>query len=276
MERKVLDLVTEIVEQGYEERPHYQGMSQSGKCVRQLWLKARGFGTRPVAASITTFEDGHTHEEKVIEHLKTKYTVYDRKTDHEGNVLFWNEQWELASEDPVFDGNYRGHIDGIIEINVGGELEGDWGFYILEVKSRNVDRFKEVVKNGVRVSHWSAYLQIQAYLHHASQLPFPIRGCYYVAKAKQDPKQLDTPYYGEVIDYDPVVADWVMTFESMKRMMLTNDETIPAVLELKDSPAEFMAIGMLNRRYYPLCAARYCNVRDTCFQYGEGAEDFRG
>lgn len=300
VKRVVVDLLTEIVVEenaGKAERS-WQGMSQTGKCIRQLWLKKNGYGVAPLPASITTWDDGHLHEADVIRLLKQKYTVFDSQVDAAGNPELdsqgWTEQWELTSELPVFSGKchvlgcdcldftqqsgekcavcdhahpdhsqFRGHIDGIIEMPVNGDL----GWYILEVKSRNVPAFQRVVKDGPRKTHWSAYLQIQAYLHHAYQLPFPINGCYYVAKAKEDPKTFDTAFHGEIIYYEPLVADAAMAFEIEKRKSMKDDGMVPRPLELNEDGL----VKSIPRRYAPLCSSRYCQVRDACFSLGEGA-----
>jgi hypothetical protein len=58
----------------------------------------------------------------------------------------------------VLDGNFQGHIDGVI-------LDQEGNKYILEIKSTQEKYFKALVKNGVQKTFATYYLQCQMYMY---------------------------------------------------------------------------------------------------------------
>ena len=58
----------------------------------------------------------------------------------------------------VMDGNFKGHIDGVI-------LDGDGKKYILEIKSANEKNFLKLQKQGIQAAFANYYLQCQMYMH---------------------------------------------------------------------------------------------------------------
>jgi hypothetical protein len=130
----------------------YIGASILGHgCERRIWLDWQGskptVKTTPIEILKTgsreeKFDRGRHEEERLIKALQgAGYLVIDRQGAFS-----------------VMDGNFQGHIDGIILDQAGNK-------YILEIKSTQEKYFKALVKNGIQKTFATYYLQCQMYMH---------------------------------------------------------------------------------------------------------------
>ena len=130
----------------------YIGASILGHaCERRIWLDWQG-ACPPVNTTLTQilktgsreekFDRGRHEEERLIKALQG------------AGYLVLNRQGAFS----VLDGNFQGHIDGVI-------LDQEGNKYILEIKSTQEKYFKVLVKNGVQKTFATYYLQCQMYMH---------------------------------------------------------------------------------------------------------------
>ena len=130
----------------------YIGASILGHaCERRIWLDWQGacpaVDLTPIEILKTgnreeKFDRGRHEEERLIKALQgAGYLILDRQGAFS-----------------VMDGNFQGHIDGIITDQEGNQ-------YILEIKSTQEKYFRALVKNGVQKTFATYYLQCQMYMH---------------------------------------------------------------------------------------------------------------
>ncbi len=130
----------------------YIGASILGHaCERRIWLDWNGVSA-PVSKTpeeiLKTgsreekFDRGRHEEERLIKALQgAGYLIIDRQGAFS-----------------VLDGNFQGHIDGIIIDEKGSK-------YILEIKSTQEKYFNALVRSGVKKTFATYYLQCQMYMH---------------------------------------------------------------------------------------------------------------
>ncbi len=130
----------------------YIGASILGHaCERRIWLDWNGVSA-PVSKTpeeiLKTgsreekFNRGRHEEERLIKALQgAGYLIIDRQGAFS-----------------VLDGNFQGHIDGIIIDEKGSK-------YILEIKSTQEKYFNALVRSGVKKTFATYYLQCQMYMH---------------------------------------------------------------------------------------------------------------
>jgi hypothetical protein len=115
----------------------YLGMSQIGKCARQLYLDLVNGRESPRGLALARCHEGMLHQRDVVERLER------------AGVPVLEQNRELVAP---FDERHRGHIDG--------EVDGD----LLEIKSlETLGDLADIKKNGPR-EHDQA--QVQAYLRY--------------------------------------------------------------------------------------------------------------
>lgn len=159
----------------------YLGPSSWKSCDAAMWFNFRRVSgvIEHKAETLRTFQIGHALEECMVEWLEIAgITVGAREAQ-------LKNQW----------GGVLGHIDGIAVI--------DGEFYLLEMKTANAKRFKEMAKKGIPDYY---YAQIQIYMHNSSQLSEhgrKLEKCLYVITNK-DTSELNVfvveadPSYGEI------------------------------------------------------------------------------
>lgn len=131
----------------------YIGASILGHdCERRIWLEWQG-----TAAPVFDISDGAV--------LKTgsREEKFDRGRYEEERLIKVLEGagYLIGSRQGAFsvlDGNFQGHIDGII-------LDQEAKQYILEIKSTQEKYFNSLIKNGVQKIFPTYYLQCQMYMH---------------------------------------------------------------------------------------------------------------
>jgi hypothetical protein len=121
-------------------------------CDRRIWLDWKGEFTTPNQTLTLEkgkreekFDRGRHEEDRLIKVLQgAGYLIIDRQKSF-----------------TVLDGNFKGHIDGII-------FDAEGNQYILEIKSCQEKYFKSLLKNGVVKTFPSYYLQCQMVMHFFS------------------------------------------------------------------------------------------------------------
>ena len=112
-----------------EPRRRYVGASSIGDpCARKIWYGFHGYDAEPISSSgLFAIEDGHRSEELIASRLRLVpgIELWTHKDD--------GTQWGFED----FDGQYRGHIDGVIR----GLIQAPVAPHIWESKSCNPKKF---------------------------------------------------------------------------------------------------------------------------------------
>ena len=154
VERRIHDALAEERAKP-SERDGRLGMSQLGKCERNLWASLNGIPEdAPIEPRILLlFAHGNAIETHVIDHLrKAGFFVRDR---NEAGHQFRYED---------FGGKLVGHIDGMIEL---GSKPSDRAWCLLEIKSANTTKFDELVAVGYESWNPEYAAQLQVYMGYA-------------------------------------------------------------------------------------------------------------
>lgn len=170
-------MIKEFWSQPRKEKPRaYIGASSVGhECTAMLSFSHRGYPDTPPDEKLSRiFRDGHRIEYVVISDM-AKAGVHVMEKDP-----MTGKQWRYTD----YDGNSMGNADGI--------LETDDGMAIVEIKSMNDAKFKELVKKGVRYSHPMYYAQMQ-YLMGLSGMEKAVLVSY---------NKNTSDYHHEWVDYD--------------------------------------------------------------------------
>jgi len=159
---------------------NYLGASAWSSCDRIMWLKFRKAIAFPISEKLQrTFDIGHALEPIMIKHL----------TNHGLDV-------GLCEAEVVGKwGQVLGHVDGVVKI-------GDGSLMLLEMKTANDSRFKDMMKNGLPDYY---YAQIQIYMHHSDQIVSSVpklTSCHYMILNKNTSELFET-----AINYDPEYAE---------------------------------------------------------------------
>ena len=157
----------------------YLTASRWKPCDRAMWFTLRNASTTYIKpATQRIFNVGHALEPLMIRYLEmTGAKIHKR----EAELL---NRW----------GKPLGHIDGMVEI--------DGQFYLLEMKTANAKRFKEMQKTGLP-SYYMA--QVQLYMHHSNQLSKKgnrLTRCLFICMCKDD-----SAIHIEWVDYNPAYAE---------------------------------------------------------------------
>lgn len=153
--------------------------SRWSKCGRRMWLTLRGaVKTNHPAERLRTFRIGHALEDAMCEWLEQAgYKVAKRESEL---VNKW----------------------GVVLARIDGILAKDGAFYLLEMKTANSRRYKDMLKNGIPDYYFA---QVQLEMHHSAQLSAhgnQLTKCVFVILNK-DTSEIHT----EVVEYDRVYAD---------------------------------------------------------------------
>jgi len=129
------------------EKPRaYLGCSTLGhECERFLWLEFHGARRRAFDGRVARmFETGHREEARMIEEMRAAgITVWDR----DGN----GEQWSVQA----LGGHVRGHLDAVVR----GLPEAPKTPHVWDAKTAKAEKFRALVKHGIRKSHPQYYAQ---------------------------------------------------------------------------------------------------------------------
>jgi CRISPR/Cas system-associated exonuclease Cas4 (RecB family) len=132
----------------------YLGVSQLGhECPRYIWYVYNNAPKEPVTPRMTRiWERGNWEEERIIRDLKSI------------GILVLDQQKEVTV------GYAKGHIDGLIEFIPKVSTKP----HLFEAKTMADNYWKQCVKNGVKNSNFSYYVQfnIYAYLLHLPRILF--------------------------------------------------------------------------------------------------------
>ena len=160
-------------------RTEYLTASRWKSCDRAMWFTLRNATTYYIKPETQrTFNIGHALEPLMIRYLEMAGCKIHKR---EAELL---NKW----------GKPLGHIDGMVEI--------DRQFYLLEMKTANAARFKEMVKNGPP-SYYMA--QMQLYMHHSNQLSKHgnrLIKCLFIVLCKDN-----SDIHIEWVDYNPSYAE---------------------------------------------------------------------
>lgn len=163
-----------------QKRRTYMGMSQLGHhCERYLWMQFNWCSPpREITARLhRLFNRGHNEE-----------PIFEDELKHLG-VRVYDDQAQVSS---CF-GHIKGHCDG----KGVGYIEAQKTEHLNEYKTMNDKSFKDTCKNGVKLSKFVYYIQMQCYM-----LKLKIDRGMFFARNKND----DATYV-ERIKLDKVIAE---------------------------------------------------------------------
>lgn len=189
------------------------------ECSRKLWYRTKGhIEPKPEPRILRLFDRGHKEEDRIIEWLNGI------------GCKVWDEQKEVRHKD-----FFTGHIDGLVI----GVKESPEKVHLLEMKTANDKKFKELVKNGIPFQH---KVQMNVYMRLLG-----IDRALYIAVNKND-----DDLYIERVKLDPKFAD----------AQLLRAERI---VSLKEPPQR---IGNDSPSWYQ---CRWCGFKDICFKEDKNA-----
>ncbi len=205
----------------------YIGASILGHgCERRIWLDWKEskppVKTTPIEILKTgsreeKFDRGRHEEERLIKALQgSGYLVIDRQGAFS-----------------VLDGNFQGHIDGII-------LDQEGNKYILEIKSTQEKYFRALVKNGVQKTFAAYYLQCQMYMHF-----FKIPRALFLAVNKNNGE-----IYQAVLEVDTAAIE--MGLSKINKILSHGNDMPAALADANDPP--------------PKIPCQYCDFVSFCYQ----------
>lgn len=171
-------------EHSFPFRSHMGASGIGNECARSIWYGFR-WVTRPDfdGRLLRLFNRGHLEEARFIAMLlMIGAEVYQQ--DENGN------QFRISSA----GGHFGGSGDGIV-VNIPDLPSGTPA--LAEFKTFGMKPFAKLVKEGVKVSKFVYYVQMQVYM---KKMGFPV--ALFMAVNKND----DT-LYGEIIEYDSFIAD---------------------------------------------------------------------
>lgn len=173
------NLIEELIERGeivQSNRPYIGHSSLGGSCHRHIWLNFRWAYERSIPKRIQRiFDRGHWAEERIVNDLIA------------AGIHVYGRQDELVDD----TGHVKGHTDGIVTGLPGDEDKP----YLLEIKTMNDKRFKQYLKEGLRLSNPKYWVQIHLYMGHLN-----IDKCLFIVENK-DNEHRDYQMY----DFDPNV-----------------------------------------------------------------------
>jgi len=136
-----------------EEPREYIGWSEIGHpCERYLWLRWRWCDREVLEGRIARlFDTGHREEARVLDELRALgCRVWDR--DENG------QQFGVSS----VGGHLRGHLDAVVQ----GLPEAPKTVHLVDVKTINTKRFKEIVKKSMKNVFPKYWAQAHGYMGH--------------------------------------------------------------------------------------------------------------
>lgn len=146
----------------YKFRPHMGASLQGNKCARAIWYSFNWYTIPTFSARIQRlFNRGHLEEGRMTAMLKM-IGVTVMQYDQNG------KQFTISGA----SGHYGGSGDGVLT-NVPGLDPAAW--CLSEYKTHSDTSFKKLIKEGMKVSKWEHYVQMQQYLYKMN-LPYGLYG----------------------------------------------------------------------------------------------------
>lgn len=196
-------------------RLHLGASLIGAECHRDLWYSFRWTRNPSFPGRILRlFERGQRDEEWIVEELRALgMYVQDRDIEEPPDENGVHPQYRFER----FGGHFGGGCDGVVL----GVLEAPKTWHLLEVKTSNARRFKELQNKGVRESNPKHYAQMQVYMHGLK-----LRRALYVCVNK------DTDdIYTERVQYDKSHAE---SFERIAGMVIRSAEPL---LKISEDPS---------------------------------------
>jgi CRISPR/Cas system-associated exonuclease Cas4 (RecB family) len=148
-----VDFIYSLQAKKRENRRSYGiGCSTLGdKCDRKIWYNFRWAG-KPKEFDermLRLLETGQREEERIIAELKQHpdYEIVDKIDDKQIRV-----------------GHFGGHVSGYLDGMIKGLKEAPKTWHLLEIKTSNDKRFKELQKRGVKAARFEHFAQMQMYM----------------------------------------------------------------------------------------------------------------
>lgn len=189
----------------------YLGASEIGEdCARKLWYDYRQCGQEDKPGRIyRLFKTGDIEEQRIIDDLRAIGCQVETIDPDTGKQYRFTE----------FGGHFSGGFDGAVL----GIPEAPKTWHLLEVKSHNDKRFKEVAKKGVKEAKPKHYAQMQTYMGK-----FGFKRGLYVAVNKDNDE-----IYTERIEYEAV------TYQANVNKALRIIQATEPPTKLSDDPGYF-------------------------------------
>ena len=189
-------------------RVHLGASAVGSSCTRELWYSFRwALNPRHEGRLLRLFERGHREEAWIVAELRL---VGMSVEELDLSVPLTVEEKQLPQyRFKALGGHFAGGSDGFVL----GVFEAPKSWHLLEVKTSNERRFKELQRDGVRTAQPKHWEQMQSYMHGmAPSLPLDgsrvvtakvrVRRALYVCVCKNDDH-----VYVERIHYDRAAAE---------------------------------------------------------------------
>lgn len=177
-------------------RPYIGASGLGSKCQRKIWLDFRWVYQREISARLARiFERGDLEENRIIKDLK------------EAGVIIESTQTGFTDD----TGHIKGHVDGIIS-----NLPGDDRKHLLEIKTMNDARFKAYIKDGLKSTNFTYYVQMNLYMGFLN-----LERCLFITTNKNDESRLYKFY-----DFDEAVFS---EYKNVGFQILTSEQMPPAI-----------------------------------------------
>lgn len=203
-------------------RPHL-GASSIGdeNCRRLLWYRFRWAARRPLDGRVLRlFERGNREEDWIVEDLRAaglQVEAVDPETGEQREMWFWG-------------GHFGGSCDGIVL----GVPDAPKTWHLLECKTSNKDKFRDLLKQGVRKAQPGHYAQMQTYMHGLK-----LKRALYICVCKDDDR-----IYSERLHYDRTFAEALI---EKAQLVIASPEPLTRISE---DPSWF--------------ECKLCDYRDIC------------
>lgn len=199
-----------------EEDRVYLGWSEIGhECERYLWQRWRWVGREVLQGRIARlFDTGHREEARVLDELRALGCKVE------------GQQFEVSS----VGGHLRGHMDAIVQ----GLPEAPKTWHLVDVKTVNAKKFKEIVKKSMKVIYPKYWAQAHGYMGRAK-----LERAAFIFVCKDDDQ-----IHVERVEYDPAVME---QYEARAARIVRASEPPP---RLSDDPEDN--------------ECKYCTFRTHC------------
>jgi len=225
----LVDMIYQAYEKKNAGKDYLSRIGASGigeECVRSIWYGWRGAASEKIPGRIyRLFQTGHIQEDRVVQDLKDaglKVWEVDPET---------GKQWEYKFA--------RGHAvckaDGVVK----GVPTAEKTPHVLEIKSSNVNGFKEIQKHGVKKAKPDHYAQM-----HMGMMGGGFKDALYVVICKDDEQ-----YYVERVKWDQSEVDTI----NQKLHQLVEETVIPIRIAEKEGDWR----------------CKYCDSKDVCWGKAE-------
>jgi len=187
---------------------YHLGYSLIGEeCTRKLWYTFRwADSTKHPGRLLRLFARGQNEEASFVHYLKR------------AGVTVWDEDPETGQQFQVSPEECGGHFGGSLDGVGMGFREDPGAAMVIEMKTSADKPFKDLVKNGVKISKPQHWAQMAGYMH---QMGLP--KAFYIAVNKNNDE-----FYSEIVEADDQFAESLI---ARAKHVITSDRPLAKMSE---------------------------------------------